>query len=232
MGLDGLQLPLTSITEMAAYYIKALRQIQPKGAYQLGGWSFGGLVAFEMAQQLHQAGEEVSKLAVFDTLAPIPNNQPSFWDSLNFLITTVPGSIYPFVLDYWELICDSYNIPTTLEQIFSPYSWTSLLEKATINSLFPQETRLRMLDELTIERIMRIFWANSQATLNYSPQKYPGAIAIFKSNEPLTTTDTTLGWGQLTNSVMLHSIPGNHLTMLKTPNVQVLAKQLHNYLIS
>ncbi|WP_009631984.1 non-ribosomal peptide synthetase [Synechocystis sp. PCC 7509] len=224
-GLDGLQPPLTSIAEMATCYIKALRQIQPKGAYQLGGWSFGGLVAFEMAQQLHQAGETVSKLAIFDTLAPIPSNQPSIWESLNFLITTVPGSIYPFVLDYWELICDSY-----LKQIFSPHGWTSLLEKATVNSLFPQETRLRMLDELTIERIMRIFWANSQATVNYAPQSYPGAIALFKSNEPLTTTDTTLGWSQLTNSVELHSIPGNHLTMLKTPNVQALAKQLNKYL--
>jgi amino acid adenylation domain-containing protein len=230
-GLDGLQPPLTSITEMATYYIKALRQIQPKGSYQLGGWSFGGLVAFEIAQQLHQAGEEVSKLVIFDTLAPIPSNQPSLWDSLNFLLTTVPGSIYPFVLDYWELICDAYSIPSTLEQIFSPQKWTSLLEKATINSLFPQETKLRMLDELTIERIMRIFWANSQATLNYAPQNYPGAIALFKSNAPLTTTDPTLGWSQLTN-VMLHSVPGNHLTMLKTPNVQALAKELNRYLTS
>ncbi len=231
-GLDGLQPPLTSIEEMAAYYIKALRQVQPKGVYQLGGWSFGGLVAFEMAQQLHQAGEEVSLLAIFDTLAPIPNNQPSFWDSLNFLITTVPGSIYPFLLDYWELICDAYSIPTTLEQLFSFHGWNFLLEKATINSLFPQETRLRMLDELTIERIMRIFWANSQATVNYSPQSYPNTITLFKSGEPLTTTDPTLGWSQLTNSVVLHSIPGNHLTMLKAPNVQVLAKELNKCLTS
>ncbi len=92
---------------MAAYYIKALRQVQPKGAYQLCGWSFGGLVAFEMARQLHQAGEKVSLFAIFDTLAPIPNNQPSFWDSLKFLFATVPQSIYPYLLDYWELICDA-----------------------------------------------------------------------------------------------------------------------------
>jgi amino acid adenylation domain-containing protein len=231
-GLDGLQPPLTSIPEMAAYYIKALRQVQPQGAYQLGGWSFGGLVAFEMAQQLHQAGDEVSLLAILDTLAPIPNNQPSLWDSLKFLLTTVPQSIQPYLLDYWDLICDAASIPHTLEQIFSPQWWSSLLENATTTHLFPQETRLRMLDELTLERIMRIFWANSQATVNYAPQSYPKAIALFKSNEPLTTTDTTLGWGQLTNSVMLHSIPGNHLTMLKTPNVQVLAQELNKYLIS
>ncbi len=229
-GLDGSQPPLNSIAGMATYYIKALRQVQPKGAYQLGGWSFGGLVAFEMAQQLHQAGEKVSLLAILDTLAPIPNNQPSLWDSLKFLFATVPQSIYPYLLDYWELICDSATIPHTLEQIIAPHWWDNLLKNATLTHLFPQETRLRMLDELTIERIMRIFWANSQATVNYSPQKYPGAIALFKSNEPLTTTDRTLGWSQLTNSVVLHPIPGNHLTMLKTPNVQVLAQQLNKYL--
>jgi len=232
-GLDGLQPPLTSIEEMAACYIKALRQIQPKGAYQLGGWSFGGLVAFEMAQQLHKAGEKVSLLAIVDTLAPIPNNQPSFWDNLNFLFTTVPRSIYPYLLDYWTLICDSSSIPPTFEQVLTPRWWGSLLENATITHLFPQETRLRMLDELTIERIMKIFWANSQATLNYSPQSYPNAITLFKSSEALTTsTDTNLGWSQLTNSIVVHSIPGNHLTMLKTPHVQVLAKELNKYLAS
>ncbi len=61
---------------------------------------------------------------------------------------------------------------------------------------------------------------------------YPTAIALFKSNEPLTNTDRTLGWSHLTNSVVLHPIPGNHLTMLKTPNVQVLAQQLNKYLTS
>lgn len=231
-GLDGLQPPLTSIAEMATYYIKALRQVQPKGAYQLGGWSFGGLVAFEMAQQLHQAGEEVNKLAIFDTLAPIANNQPSLWDSLKFLFATVPQSIYPYLLDYWELIYNSATIPRTLEQIIAPHWWDNLLKNATLTHLFPQETRLRMLDELTLERVMKIFWANSQATVNYSPQSYPNAIALFKSNEPLTNTDRTLGWSHLTNSVVLHPIPGNHLTMLKTPNVQVLAQQLNKYLTS
>ncbi|MCZ0900911.1 thioesterase domain-containing protein, partial [Microcoleus sp. HI-ES] len=51
-GIDGESSPLTSIEDMAADYIAALRTVQPKGPYFLGGWSFGGLVAFEMAQQL------------------------------------------------------------------------------------------------------------------------------------------------------------------------------------
>jgi thioesterase domain-containing protein len=74
LGLDGEQSPFTRIEEMAAHYIEALRQVQPSGPYFLGGWSFGGLVAFEMAQQLLRAGHQVALLAIFDTLAPIPGN--------------------------------------------------------------------------------------------------------------------------------------------------------------
>ncbi len=70
-GIDGKFPPLTRIEDMAAYYIKAMRTIQPEGPYFLGGWSFGGLVAFEMAQQLKKAGYAVGLLAVLDTLAPV-----------------------------------------------------------------------------------------------------------------------------------------------------------------
>lgn len=225
-GLDGLHPPLTSIEEMAARYIKALRIVQPQGPYQLGGWSFGGLVAYEMAQQLHRAGEQVSLLAILDTLAPISSNQLSFWDGLKFLLTTVTRSIYPFFLDYLSLIS---------QKIITPHAWLSSLERTTISHLIPQEAVLRMLDELTIHRMMRIFSANSRATLKYVPQPYPNAIALFRTSESQKKSDdSTLGWNQLAtlSGVQVHLIPGNHLTMLRKPHVQVLAEQLRRYLAS
>ncbi len=243
-GIDGSHPPLTSIEEMAAHYIKAVRQVQPQGPYRLGGWSFGGLVAFEMAQQLHQAGQ-VSFLAILDTIAPISSNQPSFGDGLKFLLTTASSSIYPFLLDYWSLIRDqvkpdlSYQPRTskfpipTLEKIITPRAWRSLLERATIKYLIPQETRLRMLDELTIHRIMKIFYTNSRATLKYTPSAYPKAVALFRTREAVSKSDDpTLGWNQIAASgVQVHFIPGNHLTMLKKPHVEVLAELLGNYLV-
>ncbi len=222
-GIDGLHSPLTSIEDMASHYIKALRMVQPQGPYQLGGWSFGGLVAYEMAQQLHRAGEQVM-LAILDTLAPVASNQLSLCDGLKFLLTTVTRSIYPFLLDYWSLIS---------KKIITPHTWLSSLERATINHLIPQETLLRMMDELTIHRLMRIFYANSEATLKYVPQPYPNAIALFRTSlAQKKSDDSTLGWSQLATSsgVQVHFIPGNHLTMLRKPHVQVLAQQLHKYL--
>jgi amino acid adenylation domain-containing protein len=66
-GLDGKLPCLTSVHEMAQRYIREVRRVQPEGPYRIGGYSFGGLVAYEMAQQLRAQDEEVSLLALFDT---------------------------------------------------------------------------------------------------------------------------------------------------------------------
>ncbi|HWY54553.1 MAG TPA: amino acid adenylation domain-containing protein [Terriglobales bacterium] len=66
-GLDGKHPCHTSIQEMAAHYINEIRSLQPEGSYFLGGFSFGGLVAYEMAQQLRASGQEVGLLVLFDT---------------------------------------------------------------------------------------------------------------------------------------------------------------------
>ena len=66
-GLEGEAMPLPSVEEMAASYIASIRSIQAKGPYRLAGWSFGGLVAFEMARQLEKYNEDVELLALFDS---------------------------------------------------------------------------------------------------------------------------------------------------------------------
>src|SRR5207253_947469 len=65
-GLDGKQPPLTRIEDMAACYLQEVRALQPAGPYSLGGVSFGGVVAYEMAQQLLAAGAEIGLLILFD----------------------------------------------------------------------------------------------------------------------------------------------------------------------
>jgi phthiocerol/phenolphthiocerol synthesis type-I polyketide synthase E len=67
-GLDGTRKPLSRIEEMAAIYLREIRKAQPRGPYFLGGYCMGGNVAYEVACQLQQVGEEVALLALFDTL--------------------------------------------------------------------------------------------------------------------------------------------------------------------
>jgi len=71
-GLDGKQPLLTSIEDMAAHYLVEMRTVQPKGPYHLGGFSMGGLVAYEIARRLRAGGEEVGLLVLFDTYAENP----------------------------------------------------------------------------------------------------------------------------------------------------------------
>lgn len=69
-GLDGKEPPLRSVEEMASVYLREIRSVQPRGPYRLGGYSFGGLVAFEMALQLRLTGETVELVALLDTFRP------------------------------------------------------------------------------------------------------------------------------------------------------------------
>ncbi|MCA1909483.1 MAG: phosphopantetheine-binding protein, partial [Magnetospirillum sp.] len=66
-GLDGHQAPLSDLRQLAAHHLTTLRQCQPRGPYALGGWSLGGVVAFEIARQLREIGETVDVLALIDS---------------------------------------------------------------------------------------------------------------------------------------------------------------------
>ncbi|OYD97754.1 non-ribosomal peptide synthetase [Nostoc sp. 'Peltigera membranacea cyanobiont' 210A] len=250
IGLDGKSSPLTRIEDMATHYIEALRRVQPKGPYFLGGWSFGGWVAFEMAQQLQKSGEEVALLAVLDTLAPIPGNIPSLGSGFKFMLTTVARYIWPFFLDYFYLIIaiakNRINSLTSgltnFNKIVQNSVWESLTrslqtnlfshfirkEDATVN-VIPEESKLRLLSELAIRPMLRVFYANSQAVLNYVPQAYPKRINLFRTKvqSSIVKEDPSMGWDQIiVGGTEIHHIPGNHLTMLRKPHIQVLAAQL------
>jgi amino acid adenylation domain-containing protein len=241
LGLDGKQSPFTRIEEMAAHYIEALRQVQPSGPYFLGGWSFGGLVAFEMAQQLLSAGHQVALLAIFDTLAPIPGNLPNFGDSLKFMFTAAARYIWSFLLDYFYLITTPSqpqanhlpfhlaNINKLLHRLRNKQFWQSILGEAVLANTLPQSSRKQILSELNIRPMLRIYQANSQATLSYVPQVYPNSITLLKTSvqSSMAAQDSSLGWSQLAGGkVEIHQVPGNHLTMLRKPHVKILANQL------
>ncbi|MBW4647611.1 MAG: amino acid adenylation domain-containing protein [Kastovskya adunca ATA6-11-RM4] len=254
LGIDGKHPPLNRVEDMAAYYIKALRAVQPEGPYSLGGWSFGGLVAFEMAQQLQRQGQQVALLAVLDTLAPVSGNKPSLWAGCKFLITTVGQSIWPFVLDYFYLLTtpnqpqsdaaqgdrfgwrNAFGFPLfrrVFQRMGINRSWQSLWGRAALSSLIPQSQKRQILRERSIRPLFPVFQANSQATLSYVPQIYQGKITLLRATTQVSGTDgdPTLGWSQLTmKEVDVHLVAGNHLTILKKPHVQVLGEQLRRCL--
>ena len=215
LGLDGSS-PLNRMEAIAAYYIQAIQSVQPHGPYFLGGWSFGGLVAFEMAQQLTQAGQQIGLLAILDT--PAPFNKPSFWHSLKYLFGTALWSTLPFLLDYGEIVRNRLQSRNPN----SRWQWSA------ITRLVPEESRLQLLDESAITPMLQIFYANAQAAYRYVPQNYSHCITLFKATEQPNSSrqDSTLGWSTLSSNIQVHQVPGDHLSLLKQPHVQTLAQQL------
>ncbi|WP_293250945.1 thioesterase domain-containing protein [Microcoleus sp. PH2017_21_RUC_O_A] len=81
--LDKSPTDLVSVADLATRYLKEIQKHQPKGPYLLAGESLGGLVAFEMAHQLHLQGEEVALLGLLDSAIP-GKNQLSLSQKLTF----------------------------------------------------------------------------------------------------------------------------------------------------
>jgi len=199
---------LENLEKLAAYYIVEMKTVQPDGPYLLGGISFGGMVALEVAQQLQKAGETVAVLALFDT----PGTRPYIAKQLFGKVLGHLGNIQEFGLRYLNK-----KISGTLKKWEYKYSsQISNIDKYK----FVQERYL-------------------QAQIKYQPQAYKGQVTLFLStntnpladdtfvNLRLVNVDPLFGWGELAiGGLYLFQVPGGHISLLKEPNVQVIAERL------
>ena len=197
---------------MAAYYIEALQTVQPEGPYCLAGWSMGGTVAFEMAQQLHAQGQRVALLALLDTRIPTPDEKFAEQDFESTLLADV--------VRYFGLSLD----PEDLSRLPEDEVLARVLEQAKKAGLVPSE-----LEVSQAQRFVELCKADFRATRNYVLHRYPGRVTLFKASEELggTSSDPTLGWGEwAAGGVEVHAVPGNHANMVYEPHVEVLAAKL------
>jgi aspartate racemase len=212
-GLEEGEEPRTRIEDMATDYIKALRTVQPNGPYLLGGWSMGGLVAFEMAQQLYAQGEEVDLLALLDARITPPDEKYSEADFDAVLLADF-FRYFGLSLDLWEPLA---RLPK--DEVLN-----HVLELAQSAGLVPPEVEISQ-----AHRFVEILKSDFQASRNYELHRYPGRVTLFKANEELEgpSPDPTLGWSEWANAgVEVHVVPGNHANLVYEPHVEVLAEKL------
>ncbi|MEH2337088.1 amino acid adenylation domain-containing protein [Nostoc sp.] len=207
-GLNPQNQPHTSIEQMATHYIQELQTVQPYGPYFLSGWSFGGLVAFEMAQQLSQQGEQIALLALLDTSPPV-------------LMIKEP-------IDYAFLLVEFFkeHLDLCLEELrqFEPEEQINyVLEQAKQKNIV-----LEGFDFDLAPLILKISQINAQAIQNYKAQHYSGSIVLFKASE--TDADFEFGWSELVEHIETVVVPGNHLSMVKTPHVQTLVQKFQHFI--
>jgi amino acid adenylation domain-containing protein len=209
----------TSIERMAGHYIEEIFKVQPEGPYYIGGSSFGGTVAFEMAQQLHSKGKKVGLLALFDTHGP---DYPKI-----STLRTVRYRTLAFI-DLHLGHCQLLNYTNRLSYIYKLIKNTRHRSVNLINELNWNRR------ESIKETLNSIYAINRRALEEYKPRVYPGMLTLFRASEqPIDNIDTTyLGWKALvTGGIDLHHVPGYHGNIVIGANVSILANKLRDSLI-
>ena len=218
-GLDGASAPLTSIEEMAVEYLKEIRTVQPSGPYHLGGYCLGGTVAYEMAQLLRQAGEEVALVAMLDTYNFSRALKVSF---ASFLQQKVKFHLGNFLRlrprDMVQYLGEKIRIARDGELA------NLLTSRPGSAPAHPGDGVARA--ESGIEASVQAI--NDAAADGYLPKPYPGRIALFKPQVNYKFyPDPKMGWGDLAlGGLDMVEMPLNPHAMLVEPYVRTLALEL------
>jgi amino acid adenylation domain-containing protein len=198
-GLDPAQAPETSIEEMATRYVAEIRKVQPHGPYFFGGYSLGGSIAFEMAQQLTAEGETELTVVLFDTNFPQQHRSgsPQLGNALSML----------------------FHVPASKKA-----KYLSRLASAPI-----REIQRRLLVAKLPPLNKKVRKACLQAEQQYRPKAFAGRVILFRSNhKPLgQVADPRAGWNTYASrGIEIFEVEGNHENILLEPQVQSVAERL------
>jgi amino acid adenylation domain-containing protein len=226
VGPDGLA--NRRVEDVASEYLAALREVQPKGPYHLVGYSFGGAVAFEIAQQLMRAGEVVRLLAIIDTASP-SQVRPKGGVHLRF-VPRLTAQQLRLVLQLGPRAGASYmwHLAGIAFGLFRIGFW-EMLDRKLPNALRP------MLWRDPIPAAEREWLAaDARAYKDYRPAPYPGSITFLwaeHSQLPSDVFDTRQGWADLAQGGLeVRPIPGSHLSVFVEPVAGITAAVLADLL--
>ena len=207
-----------SIEGLARKYIHELRLVEPRGPYHLGGWSFGGVVAFEMARQLRTGGESIASLVLLDTFFPnlrsagkeaLHNPETAKldierWDDAEVLAAIVSGKEGNRIKDL------SFLPPGTSDDRL-----VALLAHAKLHRLAPERADVEF-----ARRIAKLAKAHASAAKRYVPSMYGGRIVVFRPSDVGTDhaeSDLHNLESVAAEGVEVHRIPGTHENLVYGP---------------
>ncbi len=217
-GLNGIDEPFDNMEEIAAYYVREILEQNPHGPYNLAGYSFGGIVAFEMAKQLKTMGREVNMLAIFDTNA---DHSPQLGDW-----TLKMGRKFRRQFPKFRFILRSfkkYPAETIAYQI-------SFLKNKFIHTLISAGiVKKKDSTEEHLDFSDKINYKHNIAFEKYKLEPYDGSIDLFRVKSRMYFLDDPvyLGWKPYAlQGINIHEISGDHKTFLLAPNVKELSRLL------
>ncbi len=217
----GLQLdaePDYSIKAMSARYVQAIQRVQPSGPYHIAGFCFGGLLAYEIARQLEQRGQDTALLAIIDGFPPrVFHRRRPLYDPLRLQIIRQSAP-------YWVQGYQAFGGLRLKERVLSKFG---------LESSLPQDGTSDKNQEIQ----QQITAINQRAGDEYEPQEYGGQITLIRAkllgvrHALFGPVDPQRGWGSLAmGGVSVRSIDGTHVGILTNPYVSELAQELNDAL--
>jgi surfactin family lipopeptide synthetase C len=223
-----------SIEETATAYVEAIRTVQPDGPYLLGGYSFGGIVAFEMAQQLTREKQAVASVILIDTISPLMTQQfphdDNDEDESPYMSLVLRERAREMGKDV-TLSADS------LRALKPDDRFKLLFKIMKENGLIDDETS-QEIAEAYLRGIIKHTRARHNAVRRYKPEVFRGKITLIQCADKaelvreferwgVNTDESRYGWTSLsTESVDVYEIPGSHETIIQEPHVKALAQRV------
>ncbi|KAA9165879.1 acyltransferase domain-containing protein [Amycolatopsis acidicola] len=226
-GFDRLE-GISAVEDRVRAYLPELREVQPHGPYRLAGWSFGGFLAFEMAQQLRAAGEQVEVLALIDSIIPLPNETGLSDVELTELRFERFGDFLE--ASYGRKIELPYQLLARMDdegqvQVVVDTMRAEGLVNGAVSDAILNHQRTSLLDTRSLER--------------YTPRRYDGPVSFFSAAEQtpgglrdhrFDRRDEARGWDEVCPDLDVMSVPGHHLSLLDPPHVDEIGKRLNGIL--
>jgi amino acid adenylation domain-containing protein/FkbH-like protein len=228
-GMDGGQ-ELATIEEIARDYVAELQAFQPRGPYCLGGYCFGGNVAYEMARELRAQGEKVALLALINCMPP-----NSSYDRIHFNVAFCAKFLKNLV--YWG----NYVLHLKRGRRREFLRWkfrairTKLLHLRRLSGGTPLDFDIEDFVDLTSQpEGRRSLWeAHVHALFAHQPKPYAGHITLLRTrgHSLLCSFDESFGWCDLAaGGVTVRIVSGAHETIMDEPQVRLLAEELRTCL--
>ncbi len=197
----------TTVEEMAAHYLEALRTVQPTGPYLLIGASFGGSIVFEMARRLSAEGHTVPLCAMLDSPGPGYLPKP-FEDDAEALASLAEG---------WA------EVPVELLR--------GLPLDIQLQRIIDEAARAGAQAFASVEqgrRLLSVWKANFEAMHRYTAPRWEGEVQFFRAAERLPRMPALMeqAWAERCMAVRLEIVPGNHESMLRPPHAEGLGARL------
>lgn len=217
-GIQSLPMPSPAAAETlesaAAYYVAQLQKTQPCGPYQLLGWSFGGVMAFEMARQLRQAGQEVARLVLVDSYEPSYVRTNAAQPELPSQTQTLAWFVCDLLqlpkgdADVRHLLGEDPQLGTILGQLRDRGRHPADMNPAQLNALY------------------EMFRRNLRLLHSYQAGPYADPVVLINAQESQGAA-ADHGWGRVCQGQLeILTVPGTHYSILAQPSAALVAAEV------